>query len=121
MSIPVSPEMARLLDAMGQCGFAVPHCRVCDRVHYPPQSWCPYCLSPGIESRPEKGNARVLSTVTLHRSVDLEWESRLPCHVACVVTDSGLKVFALADFDVPVGKPVNLELRAGLLHIRVVE
>lgn len=119
MSAPVSPEMARLLDAIGQSGFAVPHCRVCDRVHYPPQSWCPYCLSPGIEFRPDSARARVLSTVTLHRSLDVEWESRLPAHVACVVTDSGLKMFALADFDIPADTPVTLELRAGLLHIRV--
>jgi uncharacterized OB-fold protein len=121
MSVPASPQMTRLLDAIGQFGFAVPHCNVCDRVHYPPQSWCPYCLSTRIEFRPDSARARVLSTVTLHRSVEAEWESRLPCHVACVVTDSGLKVFALADLDLPADTAVILELHSGLLRIRVVE
>lgn len=117
----VSAQMARLLEVIGPLGFAVPHCPACDRVHYPPQSWCPYCLSPGIEFRRDSGRALVLSTVTLHRSLDVEWQSRLPSHVACVVTDSGLKVFALAELDLPADTPVTLELRSGLLHVRVAE
>lgn len=120
MSTPSSPEMARLLDAIERFGFAVPYCRVCDRLHYPPQSWCPHCLAPGIDFRPDTGRAIVLSTIAVHRTLDARWESRLPAHVACVITDSGLKVFAMADVDVATDTPVTLLLRDGLLHLRVV-
>lgn len=121
MSGLVSPGMAHLLDVTERFGFAVPSCRVCGRVHYPPQSWCPYCLSPEIDLLPDTGHAIVLSTIAVHRTLDVEWESHLPAHVVCVLTDSGIKLFAMADFDIPVGTPVILEFGAGLLQARAIE
>lgn len=119
MSTPASSEMARLIEAAEQHGFALPRCNACGHRFYPPQSWCPECLAPEIEYVADRGHATVLSMIRIHRSLENEWRGRLPVYVACVRTDSGVSLFAIAEGNLPTGTPVTVRPRDNLFHADV--
>ncbi len=47
--------------------LALPACRACGHVWFPPSSGCPRCLSQNIEFRETSGLARLWSWVVIHR------------------------------------------------------
>lgn len=111
-----SDAMKALLQAAGADGFALAACRACGHRFYPPQSFCPACLGPEVEARADPGHATVLSTTRLHRTLDPALADRLPLHVACVRTEAGPSLFAMADALLAPGTPVRLRVRSELIH-----
>lgn len=111
-----SDAMTALLRAAEARGFAISHCRECAHRFYPPQSYCPVCLSPDIDAVADDGAATVLSTTRIHRSLDPSLADRLPLHVACVSVGAELSLFALADRLLAPGSQVRLQLRDGLFY-----
>lgn len=47
--------------------LALPACRACGHVWFPPSSGCPRCLSQNIEFRETSGRAKLWSWVVIHR------------------------------------------------------
>ena len=118
MSELISEQMKRFYQAAGEWGFAAPCCHHCQAVHYPPQRWCPRCLSTDVGFKADDGHATVLSSIAVHRSFDPAWEARLPAYVSCAVTDSGFKVFAMAGAASPRGGRVRLQAVDGFVWVR---
>jgi len=111
-----SESMRDLMEASQATGFAMFHCCSCGHRFYPPQSFCPACLAPDVEARSSNGDATVLSTTLIHRSLDRSVPGHRPTHVACVETAEGPSIFAMADLAFAVGSRVRIRLRDGLFH-----
>lgn len=111
-----SEAMKALQQAARASGFAISRCRDCAHHFYPPQSYCPVCLSPEVDAVADDGTATVLSTSRIHRSLDPALADRLPLHVACVSVATGLSLFAMAEEMLAPGSRVRLQWRDGLLH-----
>ena len=47
--------------------LALPHCRACGHVWYPPSPGCPRCLGSDVEFRAVSGRARLWSWIVMHR------------------------------------------------------
>jgi uncharacterized OB-fold protein len=47
--------------------LALPHCRSCNHVWYPPSSCCPVCLGTDVEFRAVSGRAKLWSWIVMHR------------------------------------------------------
>lgn len=105
-----STALLELLAASGPGGFAVPHCPACGHRFYPAQSWCPRCLASDVEYATDSGVATVISMAELRISFDANWNSRLPIHVACVRTASGVSLFAMADGPLCAGTQVRIQV-----------
>ncbi|MGJ7530730.1 Zn-ribbon domain-containing OB-fold protein [Variovorax sp. GB1P17] len=108
--------MAILLRVAQSTGLALSCCRDCGHRFYPPQSFCPTCLAPEVEHLPENGEATVLSTTCIHRTLDPALENVLPLHVACVKTSVAQSLFAMVHAPMPRGTKVRLYVREGLFH-----
>lgn len=114
MSYPSDAMKALLQSATN--GFALNNCRDCGHRFYTAQSFCATCLSPNVVAEADTGEATVLSTTRIHRSLDPVLAPVLPLHVACVRTTGGQRVFAMADRLLSAGTRVRLQLREGLFH-----
>lgn len=121
MVTELSMPMQALVQASIHSGFAVFTCRACAHRFYPPQSFCPACLASEVEPVVDSGEATVLSTTRLHRSLEPTPPGGLPLHVACVATAAGPTLFAVADRLLPVGARVRIRLRDGLFHAETCE
>jgi uncharacterized OB-fold protein len=111
-----SDAMQALMRASEATGFAMFECRECAHRFYPPQSFCPACLAPDVEPLPDSGEATVLSTIRIHRSLDPGLAAQLPMFVACVKTGGGPSIFTMADRMWNAGARVRIRLRDGLFH-----
>ncbi len=116
MTTAISSDMLLLKESAERHGFALPQCRSCAHRFYPPQSWCPQCLAPDVDYPSDPGRGTVLSMTCIHRSLDPTWTDRLPALVACVRTDSGVSLFAMAERALPTGSPVVVRWRDCLFH-----
>ena len=47
--------------------LALPTCRACGHVWFPPSSSCPQCLSKNVEFRETSGRAKLWSWIVIHR------------------------------------------------------
>lgn len=113
---PSSEAMKALRQAAQATGFALSRCCDCAHRFYPPQSYCPVCLSTEVDAVADDGSATVLSTTRIHRSLDPALADRLPLHVACVSVATGLSLFAMAEGMLAPGSRVRLQWRDGLIH-----
>lgn len=104
------------MQASQATGYAVFCCRSCAHRFYPPQLFCPDCLSFNVEPVPDCGEATVLSTTRIHRSLDPTLSGKLPLHVACVKTATGQSLFVMTDRLLPAGTRVRVWLRDSLFH-----
>lgn len=111
-----SSSMLALMTAAQSTGFAMPRCRACAHRFYPPQSFCPACLVPDVEATPSSGDATVLSTTLVRRSLDPAAAGQPPLHVARVVTVEGPSLFVMADRAFEAGSRVRIRLHNGLFH-----
>lgn len=112
----LSEAMRTLMLASQATGFAVFKCRTCAHRFYPPQSFCPVCLVPEVGPEPDSGEAMVLSTTRIHRSLNPALSGSLPLYVACVKTATGQSLFVMADRLLPAGARIRIRLRDGLFH-----
>jgi len=112
-----SPSMQALLTVAQAEGFALFACRDCGCSFYPPQSFCPACLSPHVDAQPDSGEATVLSTTRIHRSLDPALAPTMPLYVCSVKSAAGPSLFALADRPWPAATAVRLRVRDGLIHV----
>ncbi|MFI5399624.1 MAG: Zn-ribbon domain-containing OB-fold protein [SAR324 cluster bacterium] len=67
--------------------LALPTCRACGHVWFPPSSSCPRCLSQDVEFRATSGRARLWSWVVIHRQYFKDFPP--PYLVAFVELESG--------------------------------
>ena len=47
--------------------LALPHCRRCDHLWFPPSGRCPQCLAPDVDTRQVSGRGRLWSWIVMHR------------------------------------------------------
>lgn len=122
-----SAAMLGMFRAAQASTFVLPNCLRCGHLFYPPQAWCPRCLHGETGYAPDSGLATVLSMTALAISFEAAWKRRLPTHVACVRTLSGVSLFALADGAMAEGTEVRVSVRAAaaalpaLLTVRATE
>jgi uncharacterized OB-fold protein len=116
---PALPPMARSRVALGltpfaaQGRFALPVCRDCGTVHYPPQEACRACLSGQLEWRPQDGTGELLSDTVLHHSNEPYFRARLPLRLGSVRLDAGPTAIAFVHAACP-APPARVRLRAVL-------
>lgn len=63
----VSPENLEWAQAAERGALLVKHCRSCDRNHYYPRPFCPFCFSEGVEYLQVEGRGRIY-TFTVNRT-----------------------------------------------------
>lgn len=113
-----SEAMQRLISNARDHGFAVPVCGSCGHNFYPPQTWCPRCLSADIGSAVDDGRAVVISCCRVFRSLVQTLENVPPVYIATVKAESGISLFAMTDMELPSGTPVTITLRGDLFHVQ---
>lgn len=67
--------------------LALPHCRRCDHLWFPPSGRCPQCLAPDVDTRQVSGRGRLWSWIVMHRRYLDGFEP--PYVVACVELEEG--------------------------------
>ncbi|HUK40760.1 MAG TPA: OB-fold domain-containing protein, partial [Candidatus Acidoferrales bacterium] len=79
---------------------------------YPPQSHCPYCLSPEHEWVTLSGKGKIYSPIAYHRAWHPSWADRVPYNVSLVDLDEGGRlvsnVVGCPPEDVKCGMPVEV-------------
>lgn len=115
--VPLSPPAGRsraahiLTQAAAEGRFALPACRACGVVHYPPRDACPACLSSDLELKDVSPLGRVIAATTTRVSNDSYFRERVPWRVGTVRLDAGPSVIAHLHGDVAEGDRVRLSWR----------
>ena len=76
-------------DRVRALGFALPHCKDCDRFHFYPRPVCPFCGSGRVSPEAASGKGEVHSYSVVHRAPKPEFANEVPYAVAIVATDEG--------------------------------
>ena len=69
--------------------FKLQVCTGCNKVQYPPQEFCSYCLSDDLAWENVDPLGKVLSWTTMHASTNRFFKGILPVHVGMVKLDCG--------------------------------
>lgn len=79
------PEMRPFWEAAEQGQFLVPLCTQCQRRHWFPRFFCPYCSSLALEWKEVSGEGEIYSFTRVR--------GKMPYVVACVTLDEGPTMF----------------------------
>lgn len=63
----ITPDNGHFWDAANRGVLALPTCRICLHIWYPPSALCPSCLSREVEFRETSGRGKVWSWIVMHR------------------------------------------------------
>lgn len=111
----VTPDNRAFWEATRRHELCLPHCRNCQRPHYPPGPLCPFCFDTGLEWRRLSGRGRISSWVVVHREWFASFRADLPYPVVQVELDEGPRLTAgVVDMDndaLRVGLPVEVVFR----------
>ena len=83
----VTPANQHFWDHARRGVLALPHCRACGNVWFPPSPRCPNCLSEDIEFLATSGRARLWSWIVIHRQYFKDFSP--PYLVAFVELEAG--------------------------------
>jgi uncharacterized protein len=92
--------------------LALPRCRPCGHIHFPPGPVCPACRSTELEWPELSGKATVESWVVFHQNYFKGFAGETPYNVALVRLDEGpqlvTNLVGIANDDIRVGLPVEV-------------
>lgn len=94
----ITPENRGFWDAAERGVLALPACRSCGHVWYPPSSHCPSCLSRDVEFRETSGRGAVWSWIVMRRQYFAEF--RPPYVVAFIKLEEGPMLMSAIASDV---------------------
>jgi uncharacterized OB-fold protein len=107
--------------------LCIQRCGECGRWRHPPRRFCPACSSTDADFAVVSGTGTVISYAVSHRSLDPEWQARVPFSTLVVELEEGPRVLAATDLapaGVSLGLPVVLTIEAlsgdfALLHAQL--
>ena len=88
-----SPETARYWQGCRAHELWLPYCLSCDRFHFYPRAFCPYCFSWEIEWRQVSGRGKLYSFAIQHRVWHPAWRGEVPYVTALVELDEGPRLY----------------------------
>ncbi|MEJ7584847.1 MAG: OB-fold domain-containing protein [Acidimicrobiales bacterium] len=92
--------------------LVLPWCRVCERAHWFPREFCPFCLGTDLEWREASGNGVVYAVSVMSGPANPFMEGRAPSVVALIDLPEGVRmmsnVVSAAPEEVAVGQAVRV-------------
>ena len=117
--VPLTPPGNRARATLGftaaaaEGRFALPVCRDCGAVQYPPREVCNSCLSDNLAWRDQPSGGELISHTTVRHSMENFYLQRMPWRLGIVRLDTGVSVIANVHGDVP-PPPVRVTIGARL-------
>jgi len=100
-----------LTRAAAEGRFALQRCPACARFTYPPRDACPKCLCPALEFVDAPEGGLLVSSTTIHASVDPYFREHLPWRQGLVTADCGPPIIVHLHRDCVEGERVRLSLQ----------
>ena len=70
----------------------LPWCVACERPHFPPRPFCPFCWQDEIECRPSGGKGTLYTHTVVHANPPSQFVSELPYAIGIVRLDEGVQM-----------------------------
>ena len=91
----------------------IPKCNDCSELFFPPQGFCPHCLSDNVGYQKASGKGTVYSMSIVHQNRSPGFRDELPYIIAYVTLDEGVQMFTNVvgvddPYQVKVGAPVEV-------------
>src|ERR687894_808685 len=78
----MEPEAKPYWEYLKQHELRIQRCNACQQFFFPPEQFCPHCLSDDVEWTQVSGKGTVYTTVTYHRAYTPAYEGEVPYNVS---------------------------------------
>ncbi len=91
----------------------IPKCNDCAELFFPPQGFCPHCMSDNVGYQKASGKGTIYSMSIVHQNRSPGFRDELPYIIAYVTLDEGVQMFSNVvgvddPYQVKVGAPVEV-------------
>ena len=90
----MEPEAKPYWEYLRQHELRIQRCNACQKYFFPPEVYCPHCLSEDVAWTPVSGKGTVYSWVNFHRAYTPAYEGEIPYNVSLIDLDEGVRLYS---------------------------